>query len=155
MRKKYYVAYGSNLNIIQMAHRCPTAEIAGNGYIEDWQLAFRGSKTGAYLTIEPKKGSSVPVGIWEITEADEAALDRYEGFPTFYRKETINVKVQNYLKGTAQEVEALVYIMTGNRPVGLPSTAYVETCLEGCMDFYIEDDAIWEAINRAKREVRK
>lgn len=29
--KKLYVAYGSNLNIAQMALRCPTAHIYGTG----------------------------------------------------------------------------------------------------------------------------
>lgn len=27
--KRYYLAYGSNLNVRQMKYRCPTAKIAG------------------------------------------------------------------------------------------------------------------------------
>lgn len=27
--KKYYIAYGSNLSVEQMAYRCPDAKIAG------------------------------------------------------------------------------------------------------------------------------
>ena len=30
-------------------------------------------------TIEPKEGGEVPVAVWEVTESDETALDRYEG----------------------------------------------------------------------------
>ena len=52
-KKKYYLAYGSNLNVTQMEWRCPRAKIAGYGTLQDWQLLFRGSGTGAYLTIEP------------------------------------------------------------------------------------------------------
>ena len=77
--KRYYIAYGSNLNIRQMRIRCPHARVIGTAVIHDYELLFKGSRTGAYLTIEPKKGSEVPVAVWEVTESDEAALDRYEG----------------------------------------------------------------------------
>ena len=55
--KKYYLAYGSNLNVRQMALRCPTAKPVGTAVIKDYGLLFKGSKTGAYLTIEPKSGA--------------------------------------------------------------------------------------------------
>ena len=55
MKKRYYIAYGSNLNIRQMLMRCPDARVAGTSVIEDYQLLFKGSKTGSYLTIEPKR----------------------------------------------------------------------------------------------------
>lgn len=86
MEKRYYIAYGSNLNLRQMKMRCPTAKVMGTAVIKDYELLFKGSLTGAYLTIEPKKGSEVPVAVWTVTEADEEALDRYEGCPVFYYK---------------------------------------------------------------------
>ena len=52
--KRYYLAYGSNLNLQQMALRCPMAKPVGTAVIRDYELLFKGSKTGAYLTIEPK-----------------------------------------------------------------------------------------------------
>ena len=64
MPKRYYIAYGSNLNVEQMKHRCPDARVVGTATLEGWTLLFRGSKTGSYLTIEPKEGSSVPVAVW-------------------------------------------------------------------------------------------
>lgn len=63
MKKRYYIAYGSNLNIIQMRMRCPQAGVIGTAVIKDYELLFKGNLTGAYLTIEPKKGSSVPVAV--------------------------------------------------------------------------------------------
>ena len=77
MAKRYYIAYGNNLNIPQTRMRCPGARIIGTSVIEDYELLFKGSKTGSYLTIEPKAGASVPVAVWEVTEQDELALDRY------------------------------------------------------------------------------
>ena len=82
--KRYYIAYGSNLNIPQMRMRCPGARIIGTSVIPDYELLFKGSKTGSYLTIEPQAGASVPVAAWEVRKADEAARDRYEGCPDVY-----------------------------------------------------------------------
>ncbi len=76
-----YIAYGSNLNLPQMAFRCPTAEVAGTSELKDYELLFRGGRRGAVATVEPKEGSSVPVLLWKIRQKDEEALDRYEGYP--------------------------------------------------------------------------
>ena len=94
MNKRYYIAYGSNLNIYQMRFRCPTARIIGTAVIPNYELLFKGSKTGSYLTIEPKKGSSVPVAVWETTDQDELALDRYEGYPAFYYKKELTLPIK-------------------------------------------------------------
>lgn len=40
--KKYYLAYGSNLNIPQMQYRCPEARIIGTAVIEGYRLLFKG-----------------------------------------------------------------------------------------------------------------
>lgn len=82
-KKRYYLAYGSNLNMAQMQWRCPGAVPLGTAEISGYRLLFKGSRTGSYLTIEKADGFSVPVGVWEVTEADEARLDRYEGYPHF------------------------------------------------------------------------
>jgi hypothetical protein len=86
MKNKLYLAYGSNLNLKQMADRCPTAKVVGASQINDHRLLFRGAHAGAVATIEPFEGGNVPVLVWEITPTDEAALDRYEGWPFLYRK---------------------------------------------------------------------
>ena len=79
---KKYIAYGSNLSVRQMAHRCPDARIIGMAAIQDWKLVFR-----THATIEPAAGRVVPVLIWEISDRDEKNLDLYEGCPTYYYKE--------------------------------------------------------------------
>lgn len=65
--KRYYIAYGSNLNVQQMRWRCPGARIIGTSELQDYRLLFKGSKTGSYLTVEPKKGCTVPVAVWDMT----------------------------------------------------------------------------------------
>ena len=51
-----YIAYGSNLSIQQMAHRCPDARVAGKAILPDWKLVFK-----LHATIEPGRGYTVPV----------------------------------------------------------------------------------------------
>lgn len=133
MERKIYLAYGSNLNLSQMANRCPTAKLLGASVLKDYQLLFRGSNGAAVATVEPLKGSSVPVLLWEITPADEAALDRYEGWPFLYRKETFKVKF------VRKNIEAMAYIMNEGRPLAGPSCYYYSVILEGykSLDFNI------------------
>ena len=138
IKKSYYIAYGSNLNAEQMKRRCPDARAIGTATLIGWELLFRGSKTGAYLTIEQNKAENTPVAVWEISEKDEIALDRYEGYPTFYYKRfyTLEVELNNGEKTT---VRAFAYIMHEDRPLGIPTKFYLETCLDGYSDFGFND----------------
>ncbi len=86
MKKTKYLAYGSNLNLTQMYRRCPTANVIGKGMLKNYHLLFRGRENGAVATIEPKENNKVPFVIWELEAEDENALDMYEGYPRFYRR---------------------------------------------------------------------
>ncbi len=134
MKKFYYLAYGSNLNIPQMKYRCPTAKVAGTAEITDYELLFKGSKTGSYLTIEKCYSSKVPVGVWEVTEGDIKRLDIYEGYPHFYYKTEMEVTLTTADK-QQQKINAFVYIMHEERELGVPSTSYIEICAEGYRSF--------------------
>ncbi len=68
MAKRYCIAYGSNLNILQMRMCCLSVRIIGISEVQNYRLLFKGSKTGAYLTIEPFEGGSFPVAAWEVSE---------------------------------------------------------------------------------------
>jgi gamma-glutamylcyclotransferase (GGCT)/AIG2-like uncharacterized protein YtfP len=140
MSKKLYLAYGSNLNLEQMAHRCPTAKVVGKAEINNMQLLFRGPYESAVATIEPRKGSAVPVLIWEITPEDEEALDRYEGFPLLYRKETVNVKQGG------KAIKAMVYIMNEGRPLGKPGCYYYSIIYEGYISAGFDTEILKKAV---------
>ena len=151
MEKRYYIAYGSNLNVRQMMMRCPTARLIGTSVIKDYRLMFKGSQTGSYLTIEQSLGSEVPVGVWAVSEADERALDRYEGYPNFYYKKELELTFTGIKTGKKRKRKCFVYIMQEDRTIGIPSRSYVETCIEGYRDFgfnlkYLKDayEACWE-----------
>ena len=102
MSRKEYFAYGSNLNFDQMVYRCPEATAVGIAKLNGYELAFR----RGYLTILPKEDASVEGLIWSITDHDESQLDCYEGYPTFYDKETVTVMDAD---GTPHEI--MVYTM--------------------------------------------
>ncbi len=123
-----YLAYGSNLNLKQMACRCPTARVMGSTKLTGYRLLFRGGNGGAVATIERHKGGSVPVLLWRITPYDEEALDRYEGYPHLYRKETVKVRFEG------QWLSAMAYIMNEGRPLGTPGRYYYEVIRQGYMD---------------------
>lgn len=135
--KRYYGAYGSNLNMQQMKRRCPGAKVLGQCNLEGYRLMFKGSKTGSYLTVEKAKGHKVPLGLWEVTEADELNLDRYEGYPSFYYKKEIETSLGI----------VFIYIMHEDRKLGFPSLDYVNTCLQGYDDFGFDDRILLEALD--------
>ena len=147
--KKYYVAYGSNLNVKQMKMRCPGATILGTAKLKDYELLFKGSKTGSYLTIEKKEGSTVPVVIWEVTESDEKALDRYEGYPIFYYKKEMKLQYKGIRTGKRRTVDAFVYIMNEENPVGVPSIYYMKTCIDGYDAFYFDKNILINAYKKS------
>lgn len=145
-KEKLYVAYGSNINLSQMAHRCPTAKVVGTSEIKDYELVFRGSKTGSYANIEPCEGSSVPVVLWSIKPKDEVALDRYEGYPRFYDKENMKFNING------EDVIAFVYVMTEGHKLGLPSELYRKTIEDGYKTVGFYTDILENAI--VKTEIR-
>ncbi len=117
--KRYYIAYGSNLSEEQMARRCPTATIVGTTTLKDWRLLFNGP-----ASIEQFEGYEVPVLIWDIKPNDEKNLDIYEGYPRYYRKEMLKIKVND------QKVDAMVYIMNTNRE-SRPTKGYYDILDQG------------------------
>ena len=149
-KKRYYLAYGSNLNMAQMRYRCPGAVPLGTAEIKDYRLLFKGSRSGSYLTIEKAEAYTVPVGVWAVTQADEARLDRYEGYPAFYYKTELDITYKGLVSKKARKVKAFVYIMHEDRPLGLPSYSYVETCAEGYHTFGFDTEFLAEAIENSK-----
>lgn len=126
--KKLYIAYGSNLNLSQMASRCPSANVYAKGMLKNWELIYRGSKANAHATIIRKQNSTIPVLIWEIENSDETRLDIYEGYPHYYFKKNIMV----YINGKRRK--AMVYIMNENQAPGRPSKQYINTIRQGYID---------------------
>ena len=137
-KDKLYIAYGSNLNLRQMAIRCPTAKPVGTAMLKGWQLTFNG-----VATLEPKDGAETPVGIWEITPQDEISLDRYEGFPRHYRKEMVEVELRG------KTIKAMLYLMNEGMPC-LPSKWYLDAIAQGYEDVGLDTVHITKALEHTR-----
>lgn len=153
IERKYYFAYGSNMNIGQMAFRCPAAEVVENVRVEGYRLAFCGRPSGnGVATILPQEGSHVDGVLWKITKECERNLDYYEGYPHLYGKETITVK-----NAEGKERDVTVYII--NEPYksqpSVPSSVYLEGILEGCRENGISEKAALEAVEHARGNVQQ
>ena len=51
MEKRYYIAYGSNLNVRQMMRRGPGGRGLWKAGLTGWGPTFHGRRTGAYTTV--------------------------------------------------------------------------------------------------------
>jgi hypothetical protein len=132
-----------------MQMRCPYAKVVGTATLEGWELLFKGSKTGSYLTIEECEGGTVPVVVWEVAESDEVALDRYEGFPVFYYKKELRLRCRGIRSGRSRAVTAFVYIMDETRPLGRPTDYYLRVCREGYEQFGFDTAILMQAVERS------
>ncbi len=153
-KDRFYIAYGSNLNLGQMAKRCPTAQIVKATYLRNYRLMFRGKST-AVATIEKCQGDKVPILIWRLQPNDEHNLDIYEGYPHLYRKEMIKVTVDS------RRLRAMAYIMNeALHPYDTPSRSYFDTIRQGYEDAGFDAkilrhavlDSVWEAYLAEKYE---
>ena len=146
----YYLAYGSNLNIEQMKLRCPSSVIVGKTMLKNYRLVYKGSANGyAYLTIQPEKGSYVPLGIYKVSLIDKGMLDHYEGFPRFYQKKYFDIEVDGEI------VNAFLYIMNPQFSYHTPTQKYIDICMQGYKDFGFSQDLLEEALEFTKQNLPK
>ena len=136
-----------------MAFRCPGAEPAATVRLEGYRLAFRGNGGGVGgATIIPESGSHGGGVLWRISEQNEKALNRYEGWPYLYGKEPVSVTGQD-----GRTVEAMAYTMNPpyrNNPA-LPSRSYLEGILHGCAQNGIELSPVMEAVKETRKELQE
>lgn len=137
MTKRYYLAYGSNMNVNAMAKRCPTAEIIGAGTLKGYQLKFK-QKSGyeSYATIVPSDKGSVPFVLWSIEREDELELDKYEVYPDLYRKELLTVSLNG------MKYEAMVYLMNEPFDNQKPTEDYLMSIVEGYQAFNFDTSTL-------------
>ena len=146
---KYYAAHGFFTNAVQMADKCPTAAIVGTGELKGYRLCFKGSDAEAVAVAAPDKDATIPIRVWEITPADEAALDRCEGFPALCGKEQVKVKLDG------KTVTASFYVLNAEGlPLGRPSAFHYKTIIEGYEDMGLDTKPLSKALETAAEAVK-
>ena len=109
---------------------------------------FKGSQSGNYASIEKEEGCTVPVVVWAISRLDEERLDRYEGWPSFYVKETVEFEYIGDRPGRRAKGEGMVYTMSPeNSILGLPSKRYFDVLVEGYHRFGLDLNILYEALD--------
>lgn len=90
-----------------MADRCPHSPLRGTGWLQGWRITFGGDGwDGALPTLAEGAGSAeqpesqVFVALYDVTEADESALDEWESASS----------------GLYRKVRLLVATLEGNQP---------------------------------------
>lgn len=152
MDEQLYFAYGSNMNLEQMAFRCPDASVVGVVRVNDYRLTFCGGSHAGVATIMPQPGSYVDGVLWRISAADEKHLDFYEGYPRLYGKESIEV-----IDSSGQKMTVMAYTM--NSPYrecpAVPSQGYLQGIVEGCRQNGIDPTPIRMEANRLFKKIKR
>ena len=135
-----YISYGSNMNLEQMDYRCPNSYVVGNGKLKGYRLVFN---VHADIIKTDNENDFVPVVVWNIADADWQRLDMYEGYPSYYVKEKVNVILDN-----GKTEEAIVYVMADNRKgICPPTQSYFNGIYKGYIDNGIDIEYLIEALN--------
>ncbi|MCM1226686.1 MAG: gamma-glutamylcyclotransferase [Clostridium sp.] len=136
-KKQLYIAYGSNINLGQMAYRCPHSRVVGTSEIKNFELEFRG-----VATIVPKENASVPVLIWELDERDLPILNRYEGYPRLYRQEEMPFELDG------KSYKGMAYLMNHGE-ISPPSQQYYNTILQGYRENGLDESYLQKALENS------
>lgn len=104
----------------------PPMSLRPSGAVSGWRCGDKGGS--GFATVAPRKGNTVHGLLWKLTKNCEQSLDRYEGYPRHYTKETVTVK-----DAAGAELPVMVYIMAEPycRQPALPSPYYYRVIQRG------------------------
>ncbi|MDC1353368.1 gamma-glutamylcyclotransferase [Pelagibacteraceae bacterium] len=129
-----YFAYGSNLNHFQMKKRCKDSVFLKKINLKNFKLTFRSKYRAA--DIEPKKNSTVPGALFEISKSDEKKLDIYEDYPVLYKK-------YNF---TYYGKKVMTYTMTKKSLFAFPTERYLNIVKRGYKDCDLDKSYLKKAL---------
>ena len=125
-----------------MAYRCPNSKKFGVGMLKGWRAVFN-----IHMDIIPTNNEDdiVPVVAWNIAKEDWRRLDMYEGYPSYYVKEIVNVILDN-----GKEEDAVVYVMADNRKgICPPYKDYFDGIKRGYIENGIDVEYLYEALEHS------
>jgi gamma-glutamylcyclotransferase (GGCT)/AIG2-like uncharacterized protein YtfP len=132
----FYFAYGSNMNWVQMQHRCPSARFVCVARLPGYRFAIaRHSRLRHCGTanVLPDARSTVWGIVYEVSENDMLTMD---GFEDGYSRQIKSVFADNH--GTISKV--IVYIAPEETGVPLPSAEYKQLMIEGASYWQLPPD---------------
>lgn len=141
-----YAAYGANLHPHVMATRAPASPLRTTGWLTGWRLTFGGGGVtgGALPTIVEDSASSVFVALYDLSPADEAAIDQCDGIDVdLYRRIRLRVdtlegpvvaclSVINTYEGGLPAPQLLADLADAAEAAGAPADYVIELRLRPC-----------------------
>ncbi len=132
-----YFAYGSNLDVVDMKARCPQAVVLGPGCLKGFRLAFSTHSPGwgcGVADVVKSKQDEVWGLVYSITASNLDALDRYEGYPTYYGRSRATIHTG---ESTLQNV--WVYTVCEKTECNAPSRQYLDILKRACAEYAFPD----------------
>jgi hypothetical protein len=125
-----YFAYGANMSVAAMRHRCPGAQAVGPAVLEGFRF-FVGRE--GWGSVRPSLGDNVHGVLWHVTVRDLAALHAYE----LLHKGLYDLRRLPVLH-QSRRVPALIYLLRRRVP-GRPRPGYIESIAAAARDWTLPE----------------
>ncbi len=156
-----YFAYGSNLNHEQMLDRCPGYRAVGMAELRDYRLVFplhSHTWEGGVASVQPAHGESVWGMVFELTDSDLEALDRYEGYRGPDNQHNVYDRNSTYVELTRPDdgsfprrLRVNCYFARPSNP-GPPSRRYLDAIIDGARHHRLPADYVAALAKSAVRD---
>ncbi len=137
-----YFAYGANMDVEDMARRCPRSRPLGLARLMRHRLAIMRE---GWLTAKRDPRGRVHGVLWDLALADVAALDRFEGVG-----EGLYKKAMQPVIAAGGPKRALVYFGTNAGP-GRADMGYIRGVIAGATHWRLPEDGL-AALERFARD---
>jgi Gamma-glutamyl cyclotransferase, AIG2-like len=117
---RLYFAFGSNMDVAGMGHRCPTAVAMGVGRLDNHRFVI---VHPGFATVIPTPASHVEGVLWRLGTHDLAVLDAYENLPS-----GLYGRVEKQVRYGGRTLRALTYYVRKPKP-WRPQPGYLEDCV--------------------------
>lgn len=140
----YFVAFDELINKQKMHSLFSEANALTGAILNGYKLVFC-----TQAAIIKDESASVPVAIWNVSEKDEIALDkRYQGFPTFFEKELVEIEVDGKV------VKAFTFVLKKSMAnYKLPPINILDEITRGYVGFVLPISDICVALERTNKAI--
>ena len=141
--KVWYFAYGSNQDVQRLLTRKVPFDQRFVGVLPEFQRVFNKrsyNQPVAYANIAATDASHSGLRgiLYRTTKSGLSALDRFEGAPNHYRRETMSIQLEH----SGQWVDAVVYVaQEAHLVAGYPVKAEYRQCVAAGMDLLGHPDS--------------